>query len=198
MGINILIFAYSIFANYDVIYRYGMYNPFIKEGEFYRLFTCMFLHVDILHLLCNMYALYVIGPQLESFFGKWKYLFIYLISGICGSLLSFTFNIDSISVGASGALFGLLGSMIYFGYYYRTYLGNVVRSQIVPIIILNLGLGFALNNVDNFGHIGGLIGGILTSMIVGVPDKESKMDRINGIVVLIIYAAFLLYLTFNR
>lgn len=198
MGINVILFAYSLFANYDVLYRYGMYNPFVKEGEFYRLFTCIFLHVDIFHLLCNMYALYVIGPQLESFFGKWKFLFIYLISGLCGSLLSFTFNIDIISVGASGAIFGLLGSMLYFGYYYRTYLGNVVRSQIVPIILLNLGLGFALNNVDNFGHIGGLIGGVLTSMIVGVPDKESKMDRINGIIILIIYTVFLLYLTFYR
>jgi len=198
MGINILVFFYSLFANYDVIYRYGMSNFFIKEGEFYRLFTCMFLHVDAIHLLCNMYALYVLGPQLESFFGKWKYLFIYLISGLCGSLLSLTFNLDVISVGASGAIFGLLGSMLYFGHYYRTYLGNVVRSQIVPIIVLNLGLGFVFSNVDNFGHIGGLIGGVLTSMIVGVPDKENKMDRVNGIIILVIYTAFLLYLTFYR
>ena len=197
IGINILVFIYSLFSNYDLLYRYGMYNPFVKEGEFYRLFTCIFLHIDVFHLLCNMYALYVLGPQLESFFGKWKYLFIYLISGLCGSLLSFTFNIDIISVGASGAIFGLLGAMLYFGYYYRTYLGNVVRSQIIPIIILNLGLGFMLNNVDNFGHIGGLIGGVLTSMIVGVPDKENKLDRVNGIIILIIYTIFLLYLTFN-
>ena len=174
-----------------------MYSPFVKEGEFYRLFTCMFLHVSVIHLLCNMYALYVLGPQLESFFGKWKFLFIYLLSGLCGSLLSFTFNPDVVSVGASGAIFGLLGAMLYFGYYYRTYLGNVVRSQIIPIIVLNLGIGFILNNVDNFGHIGGLIGGILTAMIVGVPEKENKMDRINGVIIIIIYTLFLLYLTFN-
>lgn len=196
IGINILIFAYSIFVNYNVIYKYGISNLLIKDGEYYRLFTSIFLHSGLLHLGFNMYALYVIGPQIESFFGKWKYLFVYLVSGLCGSILSFTFNVGSISVGASGAIFGLLGSMLYFGYHYRTYLGNVVRSQIVPIIVFNLILGFTLGGVDNFGHIGGLIGGVLTSMIVGVPDKENKIDRINGIIILIIYVAFLLYLTF--
>ena len=197
MGINILLFIYSIFANYDVLARFGMYNPLIKEGEFYRLFTCMFLHVDIIHLACNMYSLYVLGPQVESFFGKWKFLFIYLVSGLCGSLLSFTFNIDILSVGASSAIFGLLGSVLYFGYYYRTYLGNIVRSQIIPIIVLNLTIGFLSSGIDNFGHVGGLIGGVLSSMIVGVPDKESKIDRINGIIVSLIYVLFLLYLSFK-
>lgn len=197
IGINILLFIYTIFANYDVIYRYGMYNPFVKDGEFYRLFTCMFLHGGLLHIIFNMYALYVLGPQIESFFGKWKFLFIYLTSGLCGSILSLTFNINFISIGASGAIFGLLGSMLYFGYHYRTYLGNVIRSQIVPIIVFNLVLGFTLSGVDNLGHIGGLIGGVLSSMIVGVPDKKNKIDRINGIIILIIYTLFLLYLTFN-
>lgn len=198
MGINILLFIYSIIANYDVILKYGMYNPFVLEGEFYRLFTCIFLHVGIIHIACNMYSLYVLGPQIESFFGKWKFLFIYLISGLCGSILSLTFNTSYISVGASGAIFGLLGSMLYFGYHYRTYLGNVVRSQIIPIIILNLVIGFSVNGIDNFGHIGGLIGGILSTMIVGVPDKENKTDRINGIIILIIYTVFLLYLSFYK
>lgn len=198
IGINILMFIYTVIANYDVILKYGMYNPFVKAGEFYRLFTSMFLHGSILHILFNMYALYVLGPQIESFFGKWKFLFIYIISGLCGSVLSLTFNVNVISIGASGAIFGLLGSMLYFGYHYRTYLGNVVRSQIVPIIVFNLVLGFVLSGVDNFGHIGGLIGGVLTSMIVGVPDKENKTDRINGIIILIIYTAFLLYLTFYK
>ena len=196
IGINILLFVYTLFANYDVLLKYGMFNQFIKDGEFYRLFTSIFLHGGLIHLLFNMYALYVIGPQIESFFGKWKFLFIYIISGLSGSILSFTFNIDTLSIGASGAIFGLLGSVLYFGYYYRTYLGNVIRSQIIPIILYNLLLGFLLNNVDNFGHIGGLIGGVLSSMIVGVPDKKSKLDRVNGIIVLIVYTAFLLYLSF--
>ena len=198
MGINVLIFIYSLFIDSELLYKYGMYAPMIKSGEYYRLFTSMFLHSGILHLICNMYALYVLGPQLESFFGKWKYLFIYLLSGICGSVLSMTFNMDSLSYGASGAIFGLLGSMLYFGYHYRTYLGNVIKSQIIPIIVLNLIIGFTISGIDNFGHIGGLIGGILASMIVGVPDKENKIDRVNGIIITIIYIAFLCYLTFYR
>ena len=195
IGINILVFLYSMFSKTDLLLKYGMYTPFIKAGEYYRLFTCMFLHVDLIHLGFNMYALYVLGPQIESFFGKTKFTIIYLLSGICGSLLSMALNTEALSVGASGAIFGLLGAMLYFGYHYRTYLGNVLRSQIIPIIVLNLGLGFILNGVDNYGHIGGLIGGILASMIVGVPDKENKADKINGFIITIIYIVFLLYLT---
>ena len=200
IGVNLLIYLFMVLSGeYNkIISSYGMFTPAIMNGEYYRLFTCMFLHGGIIHLGCNMYALYVLGPQIESFFGKWKYLFIYIVSGLCGSILSMTFNGNSISIGASGAIFGLLGSMLYFGYYYRPYLGNVVRSQIIPIIILNLGLGFMLNGVDNLGHIGGLIGGVLTSMIMGVPDKENKLDKTNGIIILIIYIAFLFYLTMGR
>ena len=195
IGINILVFLYSMFSRTDILLKYGMYTPFIKAGQYYRLFTCMFLHVDLIHLACNMYSLYVLGPQIESFFGKTKFAIIYLLSGMCGSLLSMAINTQVLSVGASGAIFGLLGAMLYFGYHYRTYLGNVIRSQIIPIIILNLGLGFMLSGVDNYGHIGGLIGGVLASMLVGVPDKENKIDKTNGFIITIIYIVFLLYLT---
>lgn len=199
IGINAIIFLVMLFGDFDgIIQSYGMYTGYIKMGEYYRLFTSMFLHGNIVHLLCNMYALFVVGPQLESFFGKWKYLFIYIMSGLCGSILSMCFTANAISIGASGAIFGLLGALLYFGYYYRTYLGNVVRSQILPIIILNLGLGFILSGVDNFAHIGGLIGGVLSSMIVGVPDKKSNTNRINGIIIMIIYIVFLFYLTFGK
>ena len=197
IGINILIYLFMLFGNGNqVIADYGLYKPLVLNGEYYRIITCMFIHGNIFHLLCNMYSLYVIGPQIESFFGKKKFVFIYFISGICGSLLSMTFG-NYLSIGASGAIFGLLGSMIYFGMSYRAYLGNVVRSQIIPLVILNLGLGFILSNIDNFGHIGGLIGGVLSSMIVGVPDKPSKIDRVNGIIILIIYVVFLCFLTFR-
>ena len=167
-----------------------------KNGQFYRLLTCSFLHIGLLHLLFNMYALLVIGSQIESFFGKVKYIIIYVISAICGSLLSLAFSPNTISAGASGAIFGLLGSLLYFGYYYRAYLGNVIRSQILPIIILNLGLGFMMNGIDNAAHIGGLIGGIFTSMALEVSDKSKKQEQINGIIILIIYIGFIIYLGF--
>ena len=171
----------------------------VKNGEYFRIFSCMFLHAGIIHLLCNMYSLYVIGPQIESFYGKLKYLFIYIFSGICGSILSLAFAANNyISVGASGAIFGLLGAMLYFGYHYRVYLGNVLKSQIVPVILVNLFIGFMLTGVDNFAHIGGLLGGLFASMAIGVPEKNRTSDKVNGGVVMLIYLAFIIYLAFFR
>ena len=167
-----------------------------KNGEYFRLLTCAFLHIGIVHLLFNMYALYIIGPQVESFFGKFKFTLIYLLSAISASTLSLIFNDNVISAGASGAIFGWLGALLYFGYYYRVYLGNVLKSQIVPIILINLVFGFVVSGVDNAAHIGGLIGGVLTSMALGAPDKNNKADRINGFIVLAIYFGFIIYMAF--
>lgn len=170
-----------------------------KRGEYYRLFTSIFLHAGIVHLLCNMYSLYVIGPQAESFYGKLKYLFIFIFSGICGSILSVAFSgNNTVGVGASGAIFGILGAIGYFGYHYRVYLGNVLKSQIIPIIILNLIIGFTFSGIDNFAHIGGLIGGVFASMAVGVPDKSKISDKANGCILMLIYLVFIIYLAFFK
>ncbi len=172
---------------------------YTKNGEYWRLITCIFLHGGITHILCNMYSLYVIGPQVESFYGKVKYLFIYLFSGITGSILSLSFaSTYSVSIGASGAIFGLLGATLYFGYHYRVYLGNVLKSQIIPIILLNLFIGFIVSGIDNFAHVGGLIGGIFAAMAVGVPDRSSNSDKANGSILLLIYLVFIIYLAFFR
>lgn len=169
----------------------------VRDGEFFRLFTCIFLHAGFIHLFCNMYSLYVIGPQAESFYGKLKYLFIFIFSGVCGSIFSLAFMPShSLSVGCSGAIFGLLGAMLYFGYYYRVYLGNALKSQIVPIIFINLFIGMFISGVDSFAHIGGLVGGIFASMAVGVPDKNKVSDRANGSILLLIYLFFIIYLAF--
>ncbi len=198
--INVLIFLSLIlggnnFYNRTLI-RFGMYAPYIRSGEIYRLITSVFLHANIFHLLFNCYALYVIGSQIESFMGKGKYLFIYFLSGISGSLLSMIFSGNSLSIGASGAIFGLLGSLLYFGYHYRVYLGNVIKSQIIPLILINLVIGTLSMGIDNFAHIGGLIGGILSTMAVGVKYKSSKSQIINGIVMSIIYFSFLVFMAF--
>ena len=172
---------------------------YTKRGDYYRLFTSIFLHAGVLHLLCNLYSLYVIGPQAESFYGKIKYLIIFIFSGISGSLLSTALSgNNAVGVGASGAIFGLLGAILYFGYHYRVYLGNVLKSQIIPLIILNLFIGFSFSGIDNFAHIGGLIGGVFASMVVGVPDKSTKSDRANGSIILLIYLVFLIYLAFFK
>ena len=167
------------------------------NSEYYRIITAAFTHYDIFHLLFNMYALYVIGSQIESFFEKKKYMIIYLFSIITSSLMSITFMPNNgASLGASGAIFGLFGSLIYFGYHYRLYLGTVLRSQVIPLIIFNLLLGFMITGVDNAAHIGGLIGGILISMACGVKYKSTKSERINGCILSIILLTFLTYISF--
>lgn len=197
MAISIIVYIIELspsMYNY-ILDNFAVYGAGIRLGEIYRLLTGTFIHGSIWHIFCNMYALYIIGPQIEGFFGKWKYLCIYLFSAITGSLLSILFS-SSYSIGASGAIFGLLGAMLYFGYYYRVYLGNVVKSKILPIIILNLALGFILPNVDNGGHIGGLIGGILISMALGIKSENKKKDRINGILLSTLYVGFLIFMIF--
>ncbi len=181
----------------DTLLKYGANNAYLtKNGDYYRLLSSMFIHIGLLHLLFNMYALYIIGPQVESFYGKFKYFLIYILSGVSGSILSITFSANTVSAGASGAIFGLMGALLYFGFFYRNYLGSVIKSQIVPIIILNLVIGFSTSGIDNAAHIGGLIGGILTSLALGVTDKTRKSDKINGLIVLALYFTFIIYICF--
>lgn len=176
--------------------KFGAFQKdLILGGEYYRLITSAFLHIGIFHLLFNCYALYVIGRQLESFLGKIKFLIIYLVSALCGSLMSMIFPI-SISAGASGAIFGLLGSLLYFGYNYRVYLGTVLKSQIIPLILINLIFGFMVSGINNAAHIGGLIGGILITMSLGIKYKSKKSEQINGIVLLSFFLGFLIYMGF--
>lgn len=198
-----LILSGSLFdLNPTTLYKLGglvSMNYTDSYMEFYRLITSIFLHASLIHLLCNMYSLYVLGPQLESFFGKVKYTIIFIMSGVIGNLLSLLFiQSNVVSVGASGAIFGLLGALLYFGYHYRVYLSGVIRSQIIPLIILNLGIGFIVAGINNFAHLGGLLGGVLISMAVGVKYKSTKLDRFNGIFMSIILIVALLYMVLFR
>ncbi len=183
----------------DTIFsQYAVYGPFVRFGQYYRLLTGAFIHANVAHLLFNMYALWIIGSQLENFIGKTRYIIVYLFSAITASLLSIIINDNVVSVGASGAIFGLLGALLYFGYHYRVYLGNVIKSQIIPLIVINLALGFLMTGVDNAAHIGGLIGGGLMMIGVGVKYKSSGFEKINGLIVSLIYLGFLIYLAFLR
>ncbi len=195
IAINVLVFISSMF-NENILLNFAVNRELIVNiGQYYRLFTGMFLHSGIIHLLFNMYALYIIGMQLESFLGKWKYLVVYLLSGLGASMLSIFFS-NSFSVGASGAIFGLMGALLYFGYHYRVYLDSVVKSQIIPLIVLNLILGFTLSGIDNWAHVGGLVSGILATMAVGVKYKSTKFEMINGVILYLIYIGFLGYMVF--
>ncbi|CCY94293.1 rhomboid family protein [Firmicutes bacterium CAG:884] len=208
LAINILLFIIMVFVSGDGIYGFqtetlvkfgGNVKSLVLNGEYWRLIASAFLHDGFLHLICNMYALYVLGIQLENFFGKTRFAIIYLFSAITGNLLSLVFaDPNVVSIGASGAIFGLFGSLLYFGYYYRVYLGTVLRTQIVPVILINLLFGIVTPGIDNAAHIGGLIGGVFISMGIGVKFKSTKSDMINGMIVSTLYLLFLIYMGFFR
>lgn len=176
--------------------KYGAnFRDYIQAGEWYRLFTCIFLHAGLLHLLLNMYALKIVGSQVESFLGKVKFIVIFIVSGLIGSLFSAIFS-DAVSVGASGAIFGLLGALLYFTYHYRLVLGNSLKYEIIPIILFNLFIGLFIPGVDIFAHLGGAIGGVFVTMALGVPGKENKRSMINGSICTILLLGFLSYILF--
>ena len=177
----------------------GLNKDLVANGEIYRIITSAFLHNGIVHLTFNMYALYIIGKDVESFFGHVKYSIIYLLSIILGSLLSLVFsNGFIVSVGASGAIFGLMGALLFFGYNYRVTLNNSITRQIIPIILLNLFIGTMIPSIDNFAHLGGLIGGYLAAMMVGIKYKTTKSEKINSTIVIILLILFLIYMAFFR
>lgn len=193
--INVLIFLICNILNIHefILDSFCLHGPSVRNGEYYRIITSIFLHADIFHLFFNCYSLYIIGPEVESYLGKIRFIAIYLFAGLFGSLLSITLG-NYASVGASGAIFGLMGALLYFGYHYRTYLGQTLKSQIIPLIIFNLIYGFIVTGIDNFAHIGGLVGGFLTTAAVGVKEKESKTEQINSVIIATILFVFLIYM----
>lgn len=203
--INIIVFMLMyIYGNgsedIETLKQFGAnYIPYVKSGEYIRLITSAFVHIGIIHLLSNMYSLYVIGRQVEQLYGKIKYILIYFISAIMGSLFTVVFsNSNTVAAGASGAIFGLLGALLYFGYSYRGYIGNSIINQVLPAILLNLVVGFSSPNIGNSAHIGGLIGGYLISMALGIDMGNENKSKIHGTILTIILIIFMIYMGFIR
>lgn len=168
IAINLIVYmisailSNSIFdININVLINLGAkYNELIAEGQFYRLFTSMFLHAGLIHIGLNMISLNAIGPLVENIYGKYKYITLYLISGVVAALSSFAFS-DSVSVGASGAIFGILGAVLVFSIKMKKNIGRNLLTNVISVIAINLMLGFSISNVDNYAHIGGLIAGVI-------------------------------------
>lgn len=180
IGVNILIYLLTALLsanpfdiNINVLIKLGAKeNNLILHGEYYRLITCMFLHGGLLHVALNMYALYNIGPLVEEVYGKVKYLIVYFVAGITSSIFSFLFS-DSVSIGASGAIFGLLGITLVFAVSEKEKIGKEFYKNILMVIAANLILGLSIPNIDNFGHLGGLIGGVIVGIIYkGINAKK--------------------------
>jgi rhomboid protease GluP len=136
-------------------------TPLIAAGQYWRLLTSMFLHVGFMHLFFNAYALVAIGTELERLLGWGRYLAIYLLSGLFGSLASYAFS-SNLAAGASGAIFGLIGALGAFFTLHRQQLGNWGQRRLLNILLLiaiNLFLGFTQPGIDNLAHLGGLVSG---------------------------------------
>lgn len=168
------------------------YNPLILEGEWWRFITPMFIHIGILHLLMNSVALYYLGMEVEKIYGNARFFVIYLIAGFAGVLASFIFSSGVVSAGASGAIFGCFGALLYFGLLNPKLFLRTMGTNIIVLILINLALGFTISGIDNAGHIGGLIGGFLATAAVGIPKKKQVVYSVVATLVLVLGSIALL------
>lgn len=149
----------------------AMYVPYVVErGEYYRLFISMFMHFGFEHLLNNMVMLLVIGWNLEQETGKIKFLMIYVLSGFCGNVLSAYHDIHihefSVSAGASGAIFGIIGALLYVVIRNKGRVRDISGRSLIFMVALSLYFGFLNGGVDNYAHIGGLLSGFVLAVIL--------------------------------
>lgn len=150
------------------------YNPAIMEGEWWRIITSMFLHVGFLHLFMNMLALFYLGMAVERIYGSGRFLIIYFLAGIAGGVTSFIFNVQ-VAAGASGAIFGLFGALLYFGVNHTKLFFRTMGWNLLFIIGLNIVIGITIPQIDNGAHMGGLVGGFLASAIVSLPRNRKRL-----------------------
>lgn len=167
LAIILIVFAGETVAGgsteIEVLVRMGAkVTPLIATGEYWRLLTSMFLHIGLMHLAFNAYALVILGTELERLYGPGRFLAIYLLSGLFGSLASYAFSYN-LAAGASGAIFGLIGALAAFFLVHRERLGAYGRTRLANIAFLvavNLFFGFTQTGIDNLAHIGGLLSGL--------------------------------------
>lgn len=142
------------------------YGPAIAAGDWWRFLTPIFLHGGLIHLAFNSIVLFDLGPAVEQIYGSHKYIVLYLVTGAAGFVLSFLWHPYSVSIGASGAVFGLIGAMIGYGQRHRSSFGESVKTMYVRWAIYGLIYGFIVPGVDNSAHLGGLGAGILFGFLV--------------------------------
>lgn len=201
----VILFLIEIFKffvpNEMVLYlMFGaQYGPIVSSGEWFRIITSMFVHGGFVHLLFNMYALYFLGRIVENVYGTDKFLTFYFLSGMVGNVATHLFYYNSFSVGASGAIFGLVGVLFAAGFRKDTpySLKPITGSALLPMIIINIALGIMPGtNINNAAHIGGFLTGMLLGYIIPVYDYSWKTRKIwkiiKWIVVTIIVISYIL------
>ncbi|WP_156290726.1 rhomboid family intramembrane serine protease [Oceanobacillus salinisoli] len=168
----------------DTLIDFGAkYNPdMIEEGQWWRIVSSMFLHIGLLHFLMNMLAVYYLGTLVEKIYGRWRFLFIYFLAGIGGGIASFAFSM-SISAGASGAIFGLFGALLFFGLIYKQIFFQTMGLSVLVILAINIVFGFMVQQIDMAAHLGGLIAGFVASVIFYLPKKKNTLIQFTAVLV---------------
>ncbi len=183
---------------YNLLKFGGQWGPLVANGEWYRIVTAMFVHAGWLHLLFNMYALYYLGLLVENIYGSSKFLVVYFLSGVVGNLLSQLFYYSVPSVGASGAIFGLVGLLLAATYFRKDFPSTLKRSLLIsllPMVIFNIAYGFIPGtDINNAAHLGGFATGLVLGYFI--PARRSWTWRkkawtiLGSIVVLATFGAF--------
>jgi rhomboid protease GluP len=175
LTLNILVFLLMALAggstNEPTLMAFGVKsNAEIARGEWWRFMTPIFIHIGMLHLIFNSYALWIVGPQVEKLYGAARFVILYVLTGVAGVCGSYFYHPQSISAGASGAIFGLFGVLLVFGLRYRNsippFFKRAVGTGVLPVIVLNLIIGFAIPAIDNSAHISGLLAGAALAAVV--------------------------------
>lgn len=188
---NVIYFLYlevvgSTLNNRFMIESGALYAPLVLiEGEYYRLITSIFMHFGINHLLNNMLVLFVLGDNMERALGSVKYLLFYFLSGIGGNIFSLVMNMGEqgyyvVSAGASGAIFGVVGGLVYAVVVNKGHLEDLSTSQLMILILFTLYHGFTNAGIDNAAHIGGLIAGVLLGIVFYRKPKRKGQDGTYG------------------
>lgn len=197
IAINLLVFFFLEInggsTNIDTLIQSGAkFNPAIMDGEWWRIVSSMFLHIGLLHLLMNMLALYYLGTAVESIYGSIRFIIIYMLAGIGGGLTSFAFN-DAVAAGASGALFGLFGALLFFGTVYKRLFKQTMGKNLILILLMNLVFGILVPQIDMGAHLGGLLMGFVAAGITSVPNKQNFPKQLIYVMIYVVATVFLIW-----
>jgi rhomboid protease GluP len=173
MGILVVVFGLETLAggsdNPRTLIQLGAnFAPLVTVGDYWRLFTANFLHIGLMHLAFNLYALYIVGTEVEMFYGPARFLAIYLLTGLSGAIGSYAFTYG-LSAGASTAIMGLIGTLVAFFIRNRDVFGAMSRSRLTNLMIviaINVFYGMSVGTIDNFGHLGGFVGGLILGWLL--------------------------------
>ncbi len=201
--LNILVYILTALLSADpvsisprVLVALGaLYGPLVLVyDEWWRLFTAMFLHGGMTHILMNMFSLYIVGRPIELYFSRWSYLAIYLFSGLMGAIASLYMHPQSVGVGASGAIFGIFGAIAGFFIVYKKNIGPQSKEfmkNFAVVIAINLFLGLSIPSIDMSAHIAGLVVGIISGVILAKHPRWIMIFTVAMSVILVISGFYL-------